>query len=141
MTQDDIRKVITRWLEAQNQKDPIAVVAEYAEDCVLVGPAVGTVTGRAAVETVFRNWFMAFPDVTIRQEDLWVFRDQVVFLFTAQGTDTGGFLGQAPTGKPFSLFMASFFTLRERLIVRHHIVYDFTGLLLQLVGEIEVASE
>jgi len=51
-----------------------------------------------------------------------------------EGTDTGGFLGQAPTGRPFRLFAVILLTLENGKIRHERRVYDITGLLLQLAG-------
>lgn len=60
---------------------------------------------------------------------------------TIWGTDTGGFLGQAPTGKQFRIFFVAIFTFSERQIVQERRVYDVNGLLLQLATDVGVAAD
>jgi len=48
------------------------------------------------------------------------------------GNDTGGFLGLAPTGKPFRLPMVMVCALKDGAIVREQRIYDFTGMLIQI---------
>jgi sigma-B regulation protein RsbU (phosphoserine phosphatase) len=67
--------------------------------------------------------------------------DRIVQTITALGTDTGGFLGQAPTGRRFRIFMVLLSTLDGRQIVHERRVYDVNGLLLRLAMDDEVAVE
>jgi len=105
MTADENTALFTRRHGAFVLHDSVALAADYVENCVLESPAWGTVFGRPAVEKVFREFFAAFPDVTFQFGDLLITGDQVAWTFTVQGTDTGGFLGQGPTGKQFRLFL------------------------------------
>jgi serine phosphatase RsbU (regulator of sigma subunit) len=142
MKTNQIRAMFTRRLEAMVRKDARASAADFADDCVLESLFAGTVTGRAAVEEVFRAWFAAFPDTTAKEEDEPViFADRAVHFVTLRGTDTGGFLGQAPTGRPFSLLIVVLCTYRNQQIVHERRLYDFSGLLLQLAGESGAAFE
>jgi hypothetical protein len=73
--------------------------------------------------------------------DLLITGDRVVQTATIWGTDTGGFLGQVPTGKQFRLFLVLIFTFSERQIVQERRVYDVNGLLLQLATDVGVAAD
>ena len=140
-TEDQIRALFTRRNAAFERHDAAALAADYADDCVLVSAFAGTVVGRPAIEKVFRSFFGAFPDVTFQLEDVLIFGEQVVQLVTNRGTDTGGFLGQAPTGKLCSVFLVFVITLRNQQIVHERRIYDFNGLLLQLAGNSDVSLE
>ncbi len=48
------------------------------------------------------------------------------------GTDLGGFMGLAPTGKPFRITIVFLFTFDDRHIVHERRIYDFTGMLVQI---------
>jgi steroid delta-isomerase-like uncharacterized protein len=105
----------------------------YAEDAVVESPtAGGTVQGRAAIENVTRAWFAGFPDVVFATERVIIDGEDVVWLGEVRGTDSGGFLGLPPTGKPFSLPMVQLCVVKDGLIVRERRIYDFTGLLVQI---------
>src|SRR5262249_19243381 len=110
-------------------------------DCVIVSPLYGTLTGRAALENAYRNFFGAFPDSIFQFEDPLVFGDQAVQVTAMRGTDTGGLLGEGPTGKPFSNLAAFFMTFGRGLIVHERSIYDRGSLLLQLTGETDRAEE
>jgi len=60
----------------------------------------------------------------------------VVLIGRLTGTDLGGFMGMAPTGRSFNIAIVTLFDLSNGLITRERRIYDFTGLLLQ-VGTIK----
>ena len=132
MMREEIDAFFARRQEAIDNLDAAALAAEYAEDCVVESPTAGTLRGRAAVEVVFRAWFDAFPDVKFRTESLVVDGDRVAQVATFEGTDIGGFMGLAPTGKTFRVPIVSFYTLKDHTIVEERRIYDFTGVLMQV---------
>ena len=133
MTREEVVAFFDRWQEAFDNLDAAALAALYAEDCVVESPtAAGTVTGREAVEKVFRTWFSAFLDLKVTTDELLIDGNRVVQLIQAHGTDIGGFLGLPATGKSFSVPAVFFHELRGREIVRERRITDFTGVLVQI---------
>jgi serine phosphatase RsbU (regulator of sigma subunit) len=142
MTYDELVTLFAFRMRAFETRDVETLVASYSDDGVLESPASGKIVGRAAIDRAFRNMFAAIPDIRLEDEGLIVMGDQVVQIGTATGTDTGGFLGQSPTGKPFSVPVVRLFVMDGQAIVRERRVYDFSGLLLQRVQtELEVAAK
>jgi steroid delta-isomerase-like uncharacterized protein len=136
MTVEETLEFFAHYHEAVAQRDWVTLAANYADDCVLESPSWGVITGRAEIERVFREYWAAFPDVVVENTPPIVAGDQVVQTRTVTGTDTGGFLGQAPTGRSFRMFLVAIFTLKDRKIVRERRVYDVGGLLLQLATDV-----
>ena len=141
MTPDAIRAMFARRERAWALRDASSLTADFAEDCVLESPTAGTVFGRSAVEKVYQHYFAAFPDLTFLTQDLLIVGDRVVQTAICNGTDIGGFLGQAPTGKPFRITVVCIFTLRADQVVHERRVTDRGGLLLQLGTEAGFAVE
>jgi serine phosphatase RsbU (regulator of sigma subunit) len=141
MTSDEIRAMFARREIAWALRDSASLAADNAEDCVLESPTAGTVVGRSAIEKVYQDYFLAFPDLTFITEDLLPIGDRVVQTATVSGTDTGGFLGQVPTGKPFRVTVVLILTLKGDRIVHERRVLDRGGLLLQLGAEAGLATE
>jgi sigma-B regulation protein RsbU (phosphoserine phosphatase) len=142
VTTEEIAAVIARMLSAYNRHDAAAIATDYAEDCVVDSPMAGVHTGKLAVEKTLRAFFSAFPDLAMVTDELLIFGNRTVWMATARGTDTGGFMGLPPTGKLFSTeiillvaFDHNYKVLRERRI------YDFSRLLLHLAGEAQPATE
>jgi predicted ester cyclase len=136
MTVEQITAFFGKHVEAIARRDAVALAAGYAEDAVLHSPTAGTVTGRRDIERVFRLWFSAFPDLKWEIDDLVIGRDRAASLNTFSGTDLGGFLGLAPTGRVMRVHGAFLYTFRNDLIAHERRVLDFSGVLLQLAGEV-----
>ena len=132
MTREDIMALFARRQDAMLRRDAVAMAADYAEDAVVESPWAGTVTGRDANEQAWRALWSAFPDQVIHQEELIVDGDRAALLATAAGTDLGGFMGLAPTGKPFRITIVFLFRFDDRHIVHERRIYDFTGMLVQI---------
>jgi len=141
VTPEEIEAFFARRREAWSRHDWCALAADYADDCVIESPTVGTHKGRAAVEDVYRLWFTAFPDFMGDLHEVLGVGDRAVMSLTMHGTDTGGFLGQAPTGKPFRFFAVFLYTFRHCQIVYERRVYDLHGVMLQLATDPKVARD
>jgi steroid delta-isomerase-like uncharacterized protein len=142
ITAEGIAATLARHQDSFLRRDAAALAADYAEDCVVESMIAGHHVGRDAAERVFRTLFTAFPDLrTLVQESL-VFGNRAVWIAAVTGTDTGGFMGLPPTGKPFSLFAVFIFAFgKDHQIVHERRMYDFARLLLHLSGETEPPTE
>ena len=133
MTREEVAAVVNQWLDVFSRHDVEALAALYAEDCLVDSPlAAGAVKGRDANARVFRTLFETFPDVRFAPDDTLVDGDRAVQVGVLTGTDTGGLMGMAPSGKPFIIPMVWFFGVRDGCIVHERRIYDFTGLLVQI---------
>ena len=132
MTRDETRQFFDRRIDAWRRRDLDALGREHTEDCVLESPLAGKVIGRQAIENVYRAFFTSFPDVAISDGDLIVDDGRVVQTVTFSGTNTGGFMGMAPTGKRFSFPAVQICTFRDAQIAHERRIYDFTGFLLEI---------
>jgi hypothetical protein len=142
MTHDEITAFFENRLQAYRARDVAALVAGYAEDCVLESPGSGTTTGRAGVQRSFERLFAAISDWEIQVDDRIVMGDQVVQTATVSGTDHGGWFRGQPSGKPFHTRVTLFFVIRNSLILHERRVYDFSGILLKrLEDELKTAAQ
>ena len=133
MTRDEIVALFARRQRAWDNIDAAALARDYSDEGTLESPMAGGVAaGRDAIERLYRTYFAAFPDFKFEQEALLIDGDQAVQLGTASGTDTGGFMGMAPTRRRMNMRLAVFHTLRDGQIARARAVYDFTGVLIQV---------
>jgi steroid delta-isomerase-like uncharacterized protein len=138
-TGEEVRALFTRMGDAYQRLDPIALAANYTDDCVLDSPIGGRVEGPAGVEQIARITFGAFPDFRVELDETLIVGDRVVVTLTIHGTDTGGLFGFPPTGKRIRVPSVFLFTLRDQRIARERRTYDFSGFLLQLTGDVPTA--
>jgi steroid delta-isomerase-like uncharacterized protein len=133
VTHDEIASLVARCHSALSRRDVAAIAAEHAGTCVMESPTAGTtITGRAAIAEVYDAWFKGFPDLAVTGGELVIEEDRFAYLFILSGTDTGGFLGLPPTGKPFRLPIVWFCRVDGGHIVHSRPIYDFSGMLIQI---------
>jgi steroid delta-isomerase-like uncharacterized protein len=132
MTRDEAQEFFDRRVEAWRARDIDVLMRAHSEDCVLESPLAGKARGRRAIEMIYRAFVKSFPDLTVENPELIVDGDRVVQTVTFSGTNTGGFMGMAPTGKRFSFAAVLICTLRDGQIVHEKRIYDFTGFLLEI---------
>ena len=133
MTRDEIAALFARRQKAWDDLDAVALAADYAEDATVDSPlAGGSATGRDAIERLYVTYFAACPDFKVEQEMMLVDGEHIAQLMRVTGTDSGGFMGMAPTHRKITFHCGLFHTLRDGCIARERRVYDFTGLLIQV---------
>jgi predicted ester cyclase len=132
MTRDEILALVKRRVAAYERRDAAALAATHAENGSVASPMGGVLEGRAEIERVYRNWFLAFPDITTLEDDLLIDGDRVVLIARAAGTHSGDLLGLPPTGRQMEVVMASLMTVADGFVVSERRIYDFTGLLVQI---------
>jgi len=132
MTREEIVDLFDRRRNAFNDHDVESFADTYAEDAVVESPLGGTHQGRAAIAAVVGAFLSAFNDATYAQDALIIDGDQVVQVVTMSGTDTGGFMGMAPSGRPAQLPMVLVCQLADGLVTHERRIYDFTGMLVQI---------
>ena len=131
-TREDIVHLLTRWHEAWARHDVALIAEQHADTCLMDSHLEGPVTGRAAIRRVHEAWFAAFSDGSQVSEAVLIDDERVADMAMVSGTDTGGFLGLPPTGKPFRLPVVWLFTVRHGQFAYVRPIYDFTGMLVQI---------
>jgi predicted ester cyclase len=89
-------------------------------------------TGPAARVEPIRRYHEAFPDVHLDIEELIVAGDTVVLRATFRGTDTGGYVGRAATGRSVDEWVVTIMHFEGDKVVREWIGADKLGLFIQL---------
>jgi predicted ester cyclase len=113
-----------------NKGDLSAVDDVVAEDSKehQRGNSDGARGTKEVIETP-RKWF---PDFEMRPEAMVASSDTVWARFSAQGTNLGSFMGNAPTGKKMRIDVIDVVRFRNGKIVEHWGVPDQLGVMLQL---------
>jgi predicted ester cyclase len=88
--------------------------------------------GPEGARRVIASLRRAFPDFALTIEDLAVDRDIVWTRNVATGTDLGGFMGHAPTGRSVRVDVIDVFRVADGRITEHWGVPDRLGALQQL---------
>ena len=133
MTHEEITAFFGRRQQAWQRLDAAALAADFTDDATVESPlAGGAASGRDAIEKLYATYFAAFPDFKMEQELLLIDGDNVAQLVQVTGTDSGGFMGMAPTRRKITFRCGLFHLMRDGQVTRERRVYDFTGLLIQV---------
>jgi predicted ester cyclase len=89
-------------------------------------------TGPSARVEPIRRYHQAFPDLHLEVEELIVANDTVMLRMTFCGTDTGGYLGRPPTGRPVEEWVVDIMHFEGDRVVSEWIGADKLGLFIQL---------
>lgn len=89
-------------------------------------------TGPSARVEPIRRYHHAFPDLHLEVEELIVASDTVMLRMTFCGTDTGGYLGRPPTGRPVEEWVVDIMHFEGDRVVSEWIGADKLGLFIQL---------
>jgi steroid delta-isomerase-like uncharacterized protein len=92
----------------------------------------GTIHGHTAIESVYRSWFSAFPEMEFDVESRLIDGAQAALFWSQRGRHAGDFCGLAGTGRSFELHGVFLMTFKDGRITSMRSLYDFSGLLLQI---------
>jgi steroid delta-isomerase-like uncharacterized protein len=132
MKRTEVEAVLAEWTEAWKRRDPVALAVPYSEGAVYESMVAGTIHGHAAIESLYRGWFSAFPDMEFEVQSQLIDRAQAAVFWAQRGRHVGDFCGLAGTGRSFVLHGVFLMTLQDGRITSMRSLYDFTGLLLQI---------
>lgn len=122
-----------RVIEEGFGKGDLAVIDEVmSPDFTEHEIAPGQGPGRQGVKDVVGMMRTAFPDLHLTLQDAFTSGDQLCGRLTFSGTNTGPFMGQAPTGRAASWGAIDIVRFRDGRIAEHWGEMDMLGLLGQL---------
>lgn len=123
-----VRRFAEQFINAGNHDTAEEFLAEDVHDYT----PLGETTGRDAVVETTKELGAAFPDFTIRLEEVVADGDTVAVRMTQRGTHEGEFMGIEPTGNSFEIEAMAFVRLADGKIVERRTRPDLLGLLRQL---------
>ena len=132
MTQPDLQTLAERHRNAWQRRDPAALAACHHPDGVIVSPLFATAHGRTAIEASYAALFTTFPDLEVTFDAAVVDPPHVATFETLRGTHMREFLGHPPTNKRIEIRLARLMSVENDLIMHQRVIYDFTGLLVQV---------
>jgi predicted ester cyclase len=126
-------EVVRRLYEEVINQDRLDEFDELiATDYVNHGPFPWGVQDRDDLRRFYLVRELGFPDIKTSIEDIVAAGDKVAYRMTVSGTDTGEFLGIAPTGRHVSVMGFGWVRVRDGKIAEHWGLIDELGLLDQI---------
>lgn len=119
--------------DALNGHDPAKYASAFAPDGVVKRGGLPDVVGRDAIAADIKNLFTAVPDLKFAfSRALWS-GNTGISTWDWNGTDTGGFMGKKPTGRPVGLTGATVAIYNDDGLIKElHIYQDQSNLMQQL---------
>jgi steroid delta-isomerase-like uncharacterized protein len=97
------KALVVRGWESAGSGDLDGLAEMYTADVLYHGAAGEEIRGREAVVEMIGGYLTAFPDMTIRVEDVIGEGDRVFSRVRVTGTNTGELMGMPATGKPVDI--------------------------------------
>lgn len=128
-------ETVRRANRAFSEKDMEALLACYADDMVQYEPFIEEpIAGKEALRRYYEGSFSYFPDETIEIQRLISHHEWVVGQWTCRGTQTGEFIGLAPTGRRFDVPECGIYEFRDDGLVQNLWVYVDSGTIAKQLG-------
>jgi steroid delta-isomerase-like uncharacterized protein len=95
--------------------------------------------GRDQLKTNVQMYRTAFPDLTVKADEVTAAGEKVLVRWTARGTQKGPFLGAAPTGKQVRTQGITVYTFKNSKIVEEWTQWDALGVIrdLGIAGQVQ----
>lgn len=138
MNEERNKAVVKRFIERMWNQRQLELADElFAADCVTHqlrtgADSSGAPRPPASVKAEAAAWFAAFPDLRFNVEQMFAANDHVITRYTMLGTQTGPWMGLAPTGKKVSVPMMTIHRVRDGKIVEDWVLVGSLTLFQQL---------
>ncbi len=123
------KAIVRRYFEAIDTGNLAALDELFAPTYVRHDPNAPEVKGREDLKRHLRMVYTASPDLCHTIEDMLAEGDRVATRMTVCGTQTGGLMGIAPTGKQITVTGMSIFRIANGKIQEDWLNSDALGLL------------
>jgi predicted ester cyclase len=131
MQRTEIQDLLERHKAAFAVRDAAALASQHAEDGTFESPAHGVVSGRGAIEGVYRYWFTAFPDLVLAWPDAVIDGNRAAVFWSFEGKTDGAFFGVEKPGIRVVMGGAADYRFADGYITSVRHVFDFTGALIK----------
>ncbi len=131
MTRPEIESLLARHRASFHRLDAAALAADHLLDGTFESPAHGRVTGRQAIEEVYRYWFTAYPDLQFDWTDAIIDGSRAAFFWSFEGTLRGPFFGVLNPGARVTMEGAAEYRFAEGGIQSARHLFDFSGMLMK----------
>ena len=132
MTREETARFFSQWDKAWASQDVTALSNLYAGDCKVTSPMFGTMQGRSAVTESLKRLFKAFPDWSLKTEQLIADDTRAAIVFSTSATHSAEFMGLPATGRKAKVSGVLVLKLADGLVEEELRFYDFTALLVQV---------
>ncbi len=130
VSREQMNRFVENLIDTWNKHDVDKLAEFYAAD--YRGSDIADARpqeGLAAIQGAARRYFLAFPDLHFRKDNLVIEENRAVLLWTARGTHMGPLLNIPPSGRQFSVRGMSFYSVTDERIESGSNIWDLAGFL------------
>lgn len=133
MSVEENKAVVLKVWECAGRGDLDGVMKMYHENIVYHGSAGEEIRGRDALRATLSGYLTAFPDMTIKVEDVFGAGDRVFSRAQLSGTNTGELMGMPATGKRLELrWIMNVARVEDGKLVEEWEIFDNADMMTQL---------
>lgn len=125
-------KVIRRFIDEVINNGDFSVLDQLVQPNYVYRSPDQQLDGPEALEGLLTAYRAAFPDMSVRIDDLVNGGDKIVVSVTFTGTHEGNLMGIAPTGKPVNIRGMILSRFQDGKIVEEYEILDMLALFQQL---------
>jgi len=141
-TDTELKTIMDSNTQLWNGGDPDLVDALYAEGCVRHNSDVGDSEGPEGVKGFVKWVYTAYPDFKVTFDEPLKFKDRIVTLWTATGTNDGPLNENMPaTGKKVSFTGAGISMIENGKITEEWVYYNQLYIYTQMGYELVLKTE
>ena len=132
-TRSELQTFFERYMETWKRRDPVALAAYYAEDCIVESPMYQTRRGRKEIEEAYRAFLTSFPDAAHVVEAVVIDPPRIAIFTTINATHVNDFFGLPGTNRKIEIRHSRLFQIDDNGLIAHERrIYDFTGVLVKV---------
>lgn len=137
-TADRLPASLTASLDALNAHDARGFASRFAPDGIRrTFSTVPDAIGRDAIAADAARTFASFPDYKVALSHVFEKGNVCIAIGVMNGTDTGGFMGARPTGRPAGVDFADVFWFGDDGLIKELHAYANTATILKQLGLLE----
>ena len=128
----DNAEIARLTIEELNSKGKLEIVDQYYDPSYRGHETLAGELGREELKKATQMYRAAFPDLSLKVDEVAAAGDKVLVRWTCGGTHKGTFLGAAPTGKVATTRGLTVYTFRNGKIVEEWTQWDVLGVVRDL---------
>ncbi len=132
MSTEQNKAIVHRMMDLFATGDTSRVDQVFAPNWVNHDPSLPPLQGLDGARQLIQMMRSAFPDATVNLEHVTAEGDKVGGNWSFSGTNTGSFLGLAPTGKKVTVQAAGIFRVVDSKLTDNWVNLDGMGMMQQL---------
>jgi steroid delta-isomerase-like uncharacterized protein len=132
MQMESNKAVAKDYAERIWDKRDLSAIEDLLNKDVIIHSLLGNYQGQESMRTVVQAWLTAFPDLTVKNNEMICEKDLVMLSWQAKGSHQGEFKGRKPSGKLISYAGVTLYRIKEGKISEYWAYLDMQHIFNQI---------